>query len=411
MKHAQLRWSISACAALVMLACAHAPLYAMPPFYKEFQAKFINPDADDEKAKQFAKIALAEETGQCLICHVKDQEKTVRNPFGAALAELLDKDNFKQARLDAEPEKVKQEIQEALDKVAALKVDPAKDDSPTFGELIAQGRLPGLPLEDKPEEKKEEPAPDAEKPAAQPDAATDKAEGESAEQAAATAGAAGLAERLIAHLKSELKAELRKELEPEIREELRSQLRAQLKTEIKAQLKDSLKAVVMAELGAVGNVPSDVEAQAIEQIRQLGGTVMPLAQNDDSKIVAFHLSGTELTDEGLAHLKSINKLVELNLKDTKITNEGLAQLAHITTLARLNLARTQASDEGLRHLKGLDNIAYLNLYGTQVSDAGMEHLVGMTNLRNLYLWQSQVTEEGAKRLQEDLLNCDVNYGQ
>ena len=81
----------------------------------------------------------------------------------------------------------------------------------------------------------------------------------------------------------------------------------------------------------------------------------------------------------------------------------------LTSLTRLNLALTSISGEGLEHLMGLDNIAYLNLYGSQVSDAGLQHLAGMTNLRKLFLWQSNVTEEGAKKLQEELPDCEVNW--
>ena len=404
----QIRNQMIACLwiSLVVLGIINRPLHALPFFFQEFQVTFVKPDADDANVKKFAELALSE-NGKCLICHVKGKEKSTRNPFGAALAELLDKDNFKKARLKAEPEKTKKEFHDALDKVAAQKVDSEKEDSKTFGQLIAQGELPGAAAQAL-ADKAAAAAKKAEEEEAQ--AAEEQKQAEPVELATpAAGGAGGLAAQLVTHLKSELKAELRAELEPQIREQLRAELRPVLKAELKAVLKDTLKAVVMAELNAVENVPSDVEAQAIEQILQLGGSVMPLAQNDDSKTIAFHLSGTELTDDGLEKLQSVNKLVHLNLKDTQVTNDGMAHLANIITLTRLNLARTQVSDEGLRRLKGLDNIVYLNLYGSQVTDAGLEHLQGMTNLRKLYLWQSQVTEDAAKRLQEELPDCEVNY--
>ena len=36
-----------------------------------------------------------------------------------------------------------EKIQKALDKVAKTKIDAKKKDSPTFGDRIAQGKLPG----------------------------------------------------------------------------------------------------------------------------------------------------------------------------------------------------------------------------------------------------------------------------
>src|SRR5262249_51215460 len=65
--------------------------------------------------------------------------------------------------------------------------------------------------------------------------------------------------------------------------------------------------------------PLSAEAQvAVADIRKIGGTVMQLAMNDDSLVVDFHLGGTALTDEGLAHVKLLPKVVQLDLKDTQI---------------------------------------------------------------------------------------------
>lgn len=379
---------------------------AIPPFWKEFQAQYVKPDSDDAKVKAFAELAASKETGQCLVCHVKGEEKTVRNRFGAALAELLDKDNFKKQRLDAEPDEVKKEIVAAFEKVTAQKSDAADEKSPTFGELIAQGKLPGV-VEAKESAKTEE---------KQPPEAETKTEDSSAEQTADkatpatdTGSTSGLATQLFNQLKAEIRDELVQQLKPQLEEELRAELRAKLKAELKASLKDTLKAVVMAELNSVDQIDPQQEADAINKILEVGGSVMQVAQNDDSNIVDFHLGGKQLTDEGLENVKSVSKLVQLDLKDTQITNEGLRQIANITSLTRLNLARTQVSDEGLEYLKGLDNLEYLNLYGSQVTDTGLEHLVGMTNLRKLYLWQSKVTPEGAQKLQKELPDCEVNY--
>jgi hypothetical protein len=391
------------------------PAHAIPPFLQEFQAKYVNSQSDDPNVKTLSQAALSNETGKCLVCHVPDQAKTERNAYGAALALLLNKDDFTRARLDTEPEKAKQEIVAALDKVAAQKRNPDQADSSTFGQLIAQGLLPGIEPPQAPAaesaETTDQPA-DAESGESQP--AEAQAEGAGTAQAeplgeAEPSDANRLAELLVSQIKAELKQQLIAELEPQLRQQVRAELYGQLKVELKEQLKESVKAVVLAELSAPGQVPSEVEAEAIEQIRQLGGTVLQLAESDDSRTVAFHLGGTDLTDEGLVHLKSLNKLVHLNLKGTQVTDAGMAHLAGLVSLTRLNLAQTSVGDEGLRHLMGLDNIVYLNLYGSRVTDAGLRYLAGMTNLRKLFLWQSDVTEQGARKLQAELPDCEVNW--
>ena len=69
------------------------------------------------------------------------------------------------------------------------------------------------------------------------------------------------------------------------------------------------------------------EAEAIAAIEKLGGTVRQIAQDSENKEAAFHLSGKELTDDGLAHLKEVQNLVWLNLANTKITDDDARTLA------------------------------------------------------------------------------------
>ena len=152
------------------------------------------------------------------------------------------------------------------------------------------------------------------------------------------------------------------------------------------------------------------EAAAIGKIEKLGGTVRQIAQNTEEKEANFHLSGKDLTDDGLALVKEIENLVWLNLANTKITDGGLAHLSDLKLLTRLHLEKTGIGDAGLAHLGKLENLEYLNLYGTQVSDAGLEHLKGLKALKKLYLWQSQATAEGAAKLKEALATVDINLG-
>jgi hypothetical protein len=324
---------MSPCRVLLTAVCVSlaigwsaASAWAMPPFFAEFQAKYLKPDAGDEKDKEFA--LLVTQKVKCDVCHVRGKPKTMRNAYGTKLSELLDKENFKPDRLKAEPDKVKAEIAEALDKVAAMKSGDEK--SATFGELIAQRKLPGGEVAG---------AATAQAPAPTP-------------QPSAPATPAP------------------------------------------------------PEKAAAAALPPEAQA-AIAEIQKTGGSVMQLAQNDDSLVVDFHLGGTALGNDGLAQVKALPKVVELNLKDTQITDDGLAHVAQLGTLARLHLEKTKITDAGLAHLKDLGNLEYLNLYGTAVTNAGLEHLKGLKNLKKLYVWQTQVNDEGIAKLKEALPGVTV----
>ncbi|MEX0678347.1 MAG: hypothetical protein WD063_14795 [Pirellulales bacterium] len=103
---------------------------AVAPFKKEFEDKYVKkePSTPEETA-----LAAAVKQAKCNVCHVGTKKKD-HNAYGNALDALLDrKTDLKDTA----------KIQEALDKVAEMKANPDDPNSPTFGALIKQGKLPG----------------------------------------------------------------------------------------------------------------------------------------------------------------------------------------------------------------------------------------------------------------------------
>ena len=125
-------WLALAGLALVIHASA---AHAVLTFRKEFEARYNvkEPQTDAEKA-----LAEKVKVVKCFVCHVDGEEKEVKNAYGLELGKLLDKDNYGLERRKAEPEKVSQEIQEALEKVEAIEAGDGK----TYGDLIKAGELP-----------------------------------------------------------------------------------------------------------------------------------------------------------------------------------------------------------------------------------------------------------------------------
>ena len=96
-------------------------LAARPPYNQEFKQKYLG-----EGSK------MAEALGKdssCNVCHVGSGKKK-RNDYGAAFQKVLKKNGGQSA------------ITEALDKVAKQHSKPKDDKSPTYGELIEEGKLP-----------------------------------------------------------------------------------------------------------------------------------------------------------------------------------------------------------------------------------------------------------------------------
>ncbi len=112
------------------------PAQAIPQFQKEFLTLYAS-----DKTTDFAKEA---KKAGCFLCHQGKLRKN-HNPYGIHLVDLLDK------KADMKnPEK----IIEALKKVEAMHSVAGDDKSPTYGDLIKEGKLPGGSLD----EAKKEPA-------------------------------------------------------------------------------------------------------------------------------------------------------------------------------------------------------------------------------------------------------------
>ncbi len=104
---------------------------ALPQFKKQFDLKYVKADSQDEQDKAFA---AAVKKANCNVCHVKGKtDRKLRNPYGEALSGLLDH------KLDKD-NAVK--IQKALDDVAAMKKDAGDPNSPTWGDILNEKKLP-----------------------------------------------------------------------------------------------------------------------------------------------------------------------------------------------------------------------------------------------------------------------------
>jgi uncharacterized lipoprotein NlpE involved in copper resistance len=121
---------LTGCAvALSLIVLSNDQAQAIPAFKTEFDNMYVKKDSTDPKEKTFAEAC---EQAKCNICHVGKNKKE-KNDYGKALDELLDK------KADAKnPDKIK----EALKTVEGQHSKPGDDTSPTFGDLLKEGKLP-----------------------------------------------------------------------------------------------------------------------------------------------------------------------------------------------------------------------------------------------------------------------------
>lgn len=137
------KFGITLIAAAVLAVTFASPASALPEFKKAFAEKYTDKDANEDYYNVVKKAG-------CNVCHVKGEDKDVRNAYGDELAKLIEgdagkrkkdvKDESKEKK-DAVKAKILEELEAAWDTAAGKE----NADGTKFGELIKEGKLP-VPL-------------------------------------------------------------------------------------------------------------------------------------------------------------------------------------------------------------------------------------------------------------------------
>ncbi len=121
----------------------------------------------------------------------------------------------------------------------------------------------------------------------------------------------------------------------------------------------------------------------------LGKSGMSLARvaaiGQCKELRSLYLAGAGLSDAELAGLKTLTLLEALDISDNpQVTDKGMAAVKTLERLQTLHLGKTGLTDKGLMELKGLDGLRSLNVVGTKVTgDAAEKFADEMPNLRTV----------------------------
>lgn len=174
------------------------------------------------------------------------------------------------------------------------------------------------------------------------------------------------------------------------------------------------------------------ERAVVQRIKELGGQVndgkegdersvfrviLPAEQIEDSDLAMLkdlpdlrelYLSGLvsksppsgkgNVTDKGLAELKSLIKLESLNLCGNRITDVGLKELQTLKQLRSIDLSLTYVTDAGLKELQAFEHLASLRIWDVKITDVGLSHLHPIKTLKQVRLAHSRVSDGGLERL-------------
>lgn len=113
----------------------------------------------------------------------------------------------------------------------------------------------------------------------------------------------------------------------------------------------------------------------------------------------LELSDTAVTDEGIEHLRRLEKLESLDLARTAVTGRGFEALDALKNLRSINLDHTPVTDAAIGFLAELPHLAEVHLNETDVGDLALENLRNNTNLEQLGLQKTRVSDVGLVALE------------
>ena len=156
---------------------------------------------------------------------------------------------------------------------------------------------------------------------------------------------------------------------------------------------------------------SDIDQDGLASLSTLNGLVKLGLENTgvtDSasealaalvRLRSLNLRGTDLSDDGLVRLKDLAALRELQLADTLVTGTSLVSLRRFKKLRILSLGgRIAFLPSSLVEFENLKELAELSLYGEGINDEACHHLSLLRGLRKLSFYFSQISSVGLAEL-------------
>lgn len=170
----------------------------------------------------------------------------------------------------------------------------------------------------------------------------------------------------------------------------------------------------VVEKKEASDIPSTAVEKAddkiIEQLKQAGAIVLPVAQNSNYLSVNFE-NDTLIDKKDMQLVEALKKqLIWLKAANKTFSADALPTLSQLTNLRRLNLKQTNISDKTVAQFQSLDKLQYLNLVGTSVTLAGVMTLKNIKTLRSLYLYQTKLAANDFKVLKANFPTTAIDSG-
>ena len=134
------------------------------------------------------------------------------------------------------------------------------------------------------------------------------------------------------------------------------------------------------------------EFLAVQPQRRTDDQLLELSGLDEGldRITELNLSGSSVTDDGVAALVEFGALTNLDISGTRATPACVQYLVGIAGLEELSLDRLPVNDESLAVLSELPSLRSLSLRSTAITDNCFAHLAACETLETLRIGSNEL---------------------
>jgi len=160
----------------------------------------------------------------------------------------------------------------------------------------------------------------------------------------------------------------------------------------------------------------DIPFVEYDEIKPLNNPYRTVQQISATKpyVAVFLGSKKDFNAKDLTELKQVaRQVVSVDLGNSAVKDNDLRDVAQFTHVQKLYLQNSDVSDDGVKHLKDLNFLEVLNLSGTKITSKTLDEVATWKSLRKLYLYNTNIDEETvlafkASKQQLDVFNSQID---
>lgn len=142
--------------------------------------------------------------------------------------------------------------------------------------------------------------------------------------------------------------------------------------------------------------------ELVRKVSLLGGTKLIWAKKDSNELIGLEIRGAHANDRVMDTIAQVGDLRMLLLapdRPQQLTDTGVAKLTKLAQLEFLGLSGTSVTDSGLAELQNMPQLKRLEL-PSATTDAGMAVLAQLPQLEQLRVWPAKITNEGLQQISQ-----------